>query len=953
MQDPGHRSDNILPFESPCPTPSELSHTSPTSDKIALFRSLFRGRSDVYPLRFESQRTGRSGYQPACANEWVRLLCDKPRIKCFDCSNRRFLPVSDELLHWHLAGHDDRQQSFVIGVYPMLLDDTCHFLAVDFDRDSWQEDTLAFVATCKTLNIPCSLERSRSGNGAHVWFFFSQALPAIQARQLGSHVLTCTMEQHPGIGLRSYDRLFPNQDTLPKGGFGNLIALPLQGSARKAGNSIFVDHNLEPYNDQWALLSSLKKLSLDQVENLTREAAKNNRIIGVRFARSEEDDDQPWTAAPSRRYKDPVIEDPLPEQLNIVLSDQLYIPKKDLPPPLLNRLIRLAAFQNPEFYRAQAMRLSTFDKARIIDCAEDYSEHLALPRGCLDDLRILLKKLKIKARIQNKQFKGNKLELTFQGQLRSDQEKAAAAMLKHNTGVLAATTAFGKTVLAAWIIAQRGVNTLILVHRQQLLEQWVERLSQFLDIESKDIGKLGGGRKSLNGRIDVALIQSLVRKGVVDDRVADYGQVIVDECHHISARSFELAVRRTKARYILGLSATVIRKDGHHPIIFMQCGPIRYRVDARAQAAKRPFNHQIIVRPTSFYPSTPADSDQRLEFQQLYNELSHSETRNQSIVDDVISVIQDGRTPLILTERIQHLETLADLLRPHIEHVITLRGGMGKKALAESLAQLDALPENCPQVIIATGRFVGEGFDHPRLDTLFLTLPVSWRGTIAQYVGRLHRLHHDKKEVRVYDYADLNVPMLSRMFDRRCKGYEALGYTLLLPASALPGWPTDVPLPIDPQWKNDYSTSVQRLVRDGIDPSLARAFLHATQKPDANATGADRARSASEAFLYQRLQSLPHTTDLFQLNATLSIPFDQTSNMEVDFLSAKHRLVIELDGRQHLESSEAYRRDRRKDALLQESNYFILRFLAEDISAHLEHILNTIQRTLEHLSHRK
>jgi superfamily II DNA or RNA helicase len=365
-------------------------------------------------------------------------------------------------------------------------------------------------------------------------------------------------------------------------------------------------------------------------------------------------------------------------------------------------------------------------------------------------------------------------------------------LLTQDTGVLAATTAFGKTVVAAWLIAQRGVNTLILVHRQQLLEQWIERLSSFLNLPPKAIGRLGGGRKTLTGTLDVALLQSLVRKEAVDDRVADYGHLIVDECHHISARSFELAVRRAKAKFITGLSATVTRKDGHHPIIFMQCGPVRHRVDAKTQAAARPFNHHVLVRPTDFRAEA-CDPDPRVEFQKLYAALWSNDKRNQLICADVVNALKEGRSPLVLTERREHLDRLAQLLSPVVPHLIRLQGGQTKKVLAAALAQLAQIPETAGRAVLATGGYIGEGFDDPRLDSLFLALPVSWRGTVAQYVGRLHRLHEGKREVRVYDYADLNVPMLSRMFDRRCRGYESLGYTILLPGSALPGWPSEVP----------------------------------------------------------------------------------------------------------------------------------------------------------------
>jgi len=448
--------------------------------------------------------------------------------------------------------------------------------------------------------------------------------------------------------------------------------------------------------------------------------------------------------------------------------------------------------------------------------------------------------------------------------------------------------------------------------------------------------------------LDVAVIQSLVRKGVVDDRVGEYGHIIVDECHHLSAHSFEQVARRAKAKFVTGLSATVIRKDGHHPIIFMQCGPVRYRVNAKEQAAVRPFEHKVFVRPTGFRPLGTASPDTRIQFHELYNELIADEARNQLICEDVIQAVREGRSPVVLTERNEHLDCLAGRLEPEIQHLIVLRGGMGKKEIGTITTRLAAIPENEARVLLATGRYIGEGFDDARLDTLFLTLPVSWRGTVAQYVGRLHRLHEHKREVLIYDYADLNVPMLARMFDRRCRGYEAVGYAILLPASAVPGWPADVPLPVDPEWKKDYAASVRRLVRDGVDTPLAILFVHVAQTVPPDAEGINRARSATEAFLYRRLETLSETAGRFRLNAELSIPFDGWGKMEVDLLCADLRIAIELDGGQHLADTDAYRRDRRKDRLLQENGYFVLRFLAEDVGKHLDDILDAILRTLSH-----
>ena len=918
-----------------------VSHQSSTTEKIALFRSLFAGRDGVYPIRFVSKRTGVAGYSPACGNEWARGICDKPRIKCSDCAYQKWLPVTDDVIHRHLSGE------ITIGVYPMLLDETCHFLAVDFDGDGWAADAMAFLETCRMKNLPAALERSRSGNGGHVWLFFSEAMPASLARRLGTHILTEATTRRPQTKLASYDRFFPNQDTLPRGGFGNLIALPLQKDPRTEGNSVFVDESLTAFSDQWSHLQSLQRISKQQAGDLVEAVQSHGSLIGVRMAPLDDDDaSEPWKSPPSRQHSNRPS-GKMPKSLTITTSDQLYFLKSDLPPSLHNALVRLAAFQNPEFYKAQAMRVSTYDKPRIIACAEDLPQHLALPRGCFDDVLDLFRELKIHPEIDDQRHSGAPLELAFHGTLRPDQETAAAAMLAHDTGVLAATTAFGKTVLAAHLIAARGVNTLILVHRQQLMDQWVERLMLFLGLPENEIGRLGAGRKKLTGRIDVAIIQSLVRKGVVKDLVADYGHLVIDECHHLSAQSFEQVARRTKARYVLGLSATVTRKDGHHPIIHMQSGPVRHRVDARQQADQRPFSHEVIVRPTNFQIPGEPDEDPRLAFQQLCHEIYQNDARNRLIAAEILTALHAGRSPIVLTERTEHIDLLTRLLETEVRHLITLKGGLSKKEIKAATEQLASIPETEPRLIIATGRYVGEGFDDSRLDTLFLTMPVSWKGTIAQYAGRLHRLHHGKKVVQIFDYADLDVPMLSRMFDRRCVGYEAIGYTILLPASALPGWPGEVPLPLDPQWKQNYAASVRRLIRDGVDTPLAQLFVHASQPHHA------QARSASESFLYQRLQSLPTTKDKFQLNVLLSIPFNDRGSMEVDFLCASAKLVIELDGDQHLGDPEAYRRDRRKDVLLQEHGYFILRFLTADLAKNLDRVLDAIYRALIHAESRK
>lgn len=926
---------------------SSLNRHSPPVAKIACFRSLFRGRSDVYPQRFESRKTGRSGYSPCCGNEWVRGVCEKPRIKCSNCRQQDWLAVNDWTIRWHLSGKDSDGRAFVMGIYPMLLDESCYFLAIDLDGEGWRDDVQALVNVTKKLDLPIAVERSRSGNGAHLWFFFEQAIPATQARRFGTHLLSEAMESRPEIGLGSYDRMFPNQDTLPKGGFGNLIALPLQKAARDLGNSVFLNEAFEPFIDQWEFLAQLPTVSPKMIKPIISQAEQSNRILPIRLAPTDEFSLTPWRATPSRGTQKAVIEGLVPNKIEMVLSNQIYIPKAELPAALRNQILHLAAFQNPEFYKAQAMRLPTYDTPRIIACAEDHPEHIALPRGCLDELKTLFRRNKVRCKVNDLREPGTALEVAFLGELRAEQITAAKALLPHETGVLAATTAFGKTVLAAWLIAERGVNTLILVHRQQLMEQWVERLSTFLDVPQKSIGRLGGGRRKLRGQIDVALIQSMVRKDVVDDRIADYGQIIIDECHHLSAQSFERAVSRAKAKYVLGLSATIQRKDGHHPIIFMQCGAIRHRVDAKDQAKARPFQHHVIVRPTSFRAIHEPAENTRIEYQQLCKSLMADALRNRLICADITEAVKAGRHLLVLTERREHLTILRDLLEKLKLETITLQGGMGKQQRAAAMLAIES-ESNQPAVVLATGRYVGEGFDCSRLDTLLVTMPVSWRGTVAQYVGRLHRLHDGKQVVQVYDYADLNIPMFERMFDKRCSGYEALGYSIHLPASALPGWPQTVPLPIDPAWKKDYAASVKRLVLDGVDAPLAQLFVHAAT-PINDLT---QARSASEAFLYQRLETLPETRGRFRLNVELPIPFNQRGTMEVDFLCEPAKLVIELDGSQHLQNESTWRSDRYKDLLLQRQGYLIMRLLTTDLSKAFSTHLDLILSTLAHCDRR-
>jgi len=759
-------------------------HTLSLQEKVDLFRSLFKGREDVFARRWYSKASRKGGYQPVCQNEWNRQLCDKRKFKCAECPNRQFAALTDKDIYRHLEGKDTDGRD-VIGLYVLNEDNTCNLLCTDFDdkncEHGYQEDVVAFVDVCKSWGVPCSIERSRSGNGAHVWIFFEAPVLAVKARRLGNAILTEAMNRDGRISFKSYDRFFPNQDTLPEGGLGNLVALPLQGNARKNGNSVFVNEYYEPFRDQWEYLLNISKFSVFALEDILKQTA-NILPLGDLSKTSES---KPWEVPVTAKIE----KSDFSSEIVITRSNMLYIPLNLLSSKVLNHLRRIASFRNPEFYSKQALRLSTYQTPRIISCADLTDEYLALPRGCEDAVTTLLKEKNVAYRFEDKTNHGKTISVHFKGELRNEQHEAVNILTSCSNGVLSATTAFGKTVAAIGLIAQRGVNTLILVHTKALLDQWVQRLEQFLTIDDmpvteegkrkrkkplSPIGTLSSTGNKLHGIIDIALMQSCISDNEVKPFVKDYGLVIVDECHHVSAVNFERILKVINARYVYGLTATPIRKDGHQPIIFMQCGPIRYNADAKAQMQNQSFQRLLVPRFTPFRPVNGED----LSFTKVSQQLAEDEYRNLFIVKDVIEALKEGRSPIILTSRTAHVGILAELLKPHCPNVITLVGSESTKEKRQKMERLQSIPLSEPLIIVATGKYVGEGFDYARLDTLFLVSPVAWKGIVAQYAGRLHREFEGKQDVQIYDYIDIRVPVCESMYRKRLKGYASIGYRI-------------------------------------------------------------------------------------------------------------------------------------------------------------------------------
>ena len=782
-----------------------------TKQHIQYYYHLFKGRNDVYSKRSGkvNKKTGKHGYYTQCWNFWKDGICPKKnhsQFNCGECQNQKYKELTGQVLYEHLIGARE-DASDVIGLYPMFPDETVNFLVFDFDchddkiggddganlESDWMTEVNAFRKICEINEVPVLVERSRSGKGAHVWIFFEKPILASVARRFGTALLSKGAESVNMKNFKYYDRMLPAQDHIPlntktgKPGLGNLVALPLQGQALKLGNSAFIDENWNVYPNQWECLKEVKKLSLETVEERIKEWSAEG-ILGVLSNEFEADTERTNDTKPWEKTKHSLHKEDVSSVVEIVIADKVYIGTKDMKPRMQNALRRMAAFSNPDFYKKAAMGLSTKGIPRIVFCGYDEAGYICIPRALLDSVIDRFNEVGISFTLTDNRCSGTPLDVSFNGTLYEEQMRAAKAILEHDNGILAATTSFGKTVVGAYMIAQRKTNTLILVHNTEIQKNWIEDLNKFLDVNAElpeyktktgrikkrknIIGKLHAGHNSMTGIIDVAIFSSLGKGDEINPMLEQYGMVIMDECHHGAAQTVEDVVGSAKAKYVYGLTATPKREDGLEKKVFMQFGPIRFRYTAKERAEKQGIDHFVYPRFTRLV------STSNLKVTEANRSVIECESRNEQIISDVVNCIQNGRTPLVLTKYKEHAELLYQRLQGKADHVYLLQGGGSRKTKDEMRIQMRAVPDAESIVLVAIDKYIGEGFNFPRLDTMMLTMPAAAEGNIEQFAGRLHRDYDTKTEVIIYDYVDSHIRVLEKMYHKRLRTYKKIGYEI-------------------------------------------------------------------------------------------------------------------------------------------------------------------------------
>ena len=771
-----------------------------TENMANQFFSMFWGRQDVYAKRSVNKETGKAAYYPQCNNFWTNVCHKKIKdgINCKDCKNRSYKTITKKDILNHLQGNA-YNASDVIGVYPLLSNGTCRFMVFDFDNhdkgadekdfansdDTWVEEVESMREICVLNGIEPLVERSRSGRGAHVWIFFDKPIAASFVRKFGFALLDKGAEQINLKSFKYYDRMLPAQDSLPEdSAVGNLIALPLQGKALQDGNSAFIDGNWNAYPNQWETLFNKPRLSQGFLEEKIKEWS--NIIDDIAANAAESDREKPWNRMQHFNKND------VEGKLHIILSNGIYVDNTNLKVAMQNRIRRMAAISNPVFYKNQAIGTSNYDTARWIYLGKDHlSGYIQIPRGLQDELWENIKQADIDYEMEDERQQGRKINVDFKGELRPEQDKALKELIRYDNGILHAATAFGKTVVSSAIIAQKKINTLIILESSALIEQWKEALEKFLNIneglptyETKTgrvrkrkslIGTLQGAHDSMTGIIDIAMAGSLCKKGKYHKMMNEYGLVLIDECHHSASETIANVLKEVKAKYVYGVTATPKRGDGLEKINYMLIGPIRYSYTAKEKAKEQGIQHLVYPRFTRTVPPRGVITD-KMHPNEAYEIIHNNDVRDEQIIEDVKNCVAAGRTPVVLSRYKDHSEKFYEQLKNYADHVFLMTGNNSKKEHRKILEQMHQVDKNESLILIATGSLVGEGFDFPRLDTLFMATPVSFRGVVEQYAGRLNRDYAGKENVIIYDYVDNHIPMFNNMYMKRLKAYKQIGY---------------------------------------------------------------------------------------------------------------------------------------------------------------------------------